>query len=463
MREKQHDVSLPMRVAYGGFGFGSNLVGGILGAFLTLYLTDNLLLSGGFIAGMMFACRITNGVGELLVGLLIDKTKSKLGKARPWILVGSFTCALPVWLLFSTPQSFSMFGKQVWVAVMYLLHTSVFGAMISVAAQTLVIKMSRKPHTRTSMLVINTLLGQIAVLITGSWGIPMLMYFGGYQTGYKWMSLVFCGVGFLAMLATGVFCKELTDEEAEEIKQLRGAEENKQKENLLYQYKCIFTNKYMIFALLIYIVFFFTTMISSSGAVYFARDILNNAQFMAQISMATTIPAIILMLIGVVPLVVSKLGTRRALVSTMIVNAVGAAIMAVNPGSVIFVTVGKVVCSIAGALYGPIIGTAVANIADYVHMKDHFDAAGKVTSVCSAGMKIGMGLGSVGLVIALEIGKYSAKAANDGLQQSASALLAEKACFIYIPLICYIIIAILSSTLDVEKKIEHLKVEKNAK
>ena len=145
---------------------------------------------------MMFACRITNGVGELLVGLLIDKTKSKLGKARPWILVGSFTCALPVWLLFSTPQSFSMFGKQVWVAVMYLLHTSVFGAMISVAAQTLVIKMSRKPHTRTSMLVINTLLGQIAVLITGSWGIPMLMYFGGYQTGYKWMSLVFCGVGF---------------------------------------------------------------------------------------------------------------------------------------------------------------------------------------------------------------------------------------------------------------------------
>lgn len=463
MKEKQHDVSLPMRVAFGGFGFGSSLVGGILGAFLTLYLTDNLLLSGGFIAAMMFICRITNGVGELLVGLLIDKTKSKLGKARPWILVGSFTCALPVWLLFSTPEGFGMLGKQIWVAVMYLLHTSVFGAMISVAAQTLVVKMSRKPHTRTSMLVINTLLGQIATLITGSWGIPMLMYFGGYQTGYKWMSLIFCAVGFVAMLATGVFCKEMTDDEVDVIKQSVGASKKAKEEKLAFQYKCIFTNKYMILALLIYILFFFTTMISGSSAVYFARDVLNNAQFMTQISMATTIPAIILMLIGVVPLIVSKLGTRKALIVTMVVNILGAIIMALNPGSITMVTIGKVVCSMAGAVYGPIIGTAVANIADYVKMKDHFDAAGKVTSVCSAGMKIGMGLGSVGLMIALEVGKYSAEAANSGLSQSVSALLAEKACFIYIPLICYFIIAVLASALDVEKKIAELKLTNHLK
>ena len=54
-----------------------------------------------------------------------------------------------------------------------------------------------------------------------------------------------------------------------------------------------------------------------------------------------------------------------------------------------------------------------------------------MTSVCSAGMKIGMGLGSVGLVIALEIGKYSAKAANDGLQQSASAFGRKGMFYIY--------------------------------
>lgn len=455
----KHDVSLPMQIAYGGFGFGSNLVGGVLGSFLTLYLTDNLLLSAGFIASMMFICRITNGIGEVLVGMLIDRTKSKIGKARPWILVGSFTCALPVWLLYSTPAGLSIGGKQAWVAIMYFLHTSVFGAMISVAAQTLVVKMSRQSHTRTNMLVMNTLLGQIGVLITGSYGIPLLMYFGGYQTGYKMMSLVFCSVGFVAMLATGVFCKEITEDEAEEVKNaVKGA--NQSSENIIWQYKCVLGNKYMICMLLIYILYFFSVMVASSCAVYFARDVLQNAGFMAQISAATTIPAIILMLIGIVPFVVSKLGVRRTLILTMAIDVVGALIMASNPESVTVVFIGKVICSMGGSVFGPVVGTALAEVADYVNMKNHIDAAGKVTSICSAGMKIGMGFGSVGLMVALQIGKYSAEAANAGAAQLPSALMAERTCFIYIPLICYILIAVFSSMLDIEKKNAELRAEK---
>lgn len=452
----KHDVSWPMQIAYGSFGFGSCMVGGILGAFLTLYLTDNLLLSAGFIASMMFICRITNGIGELLVGMLIDRTKSRIGKARPWILIGSFTCALPVWLLFCTPEGFSTVGKQAWVALMYFLHTSVFGAMISVAAQTLVVKMSRQSHTRTSMLVMNNLLGQIATLISGSYGIPILMYFGGYQKGFKMMALVFCGVGFIGMLITGVCCREMTEEETEQVES-SVKNVNVASENLLWQYKCVFGNRYMVCALLVYVMNFFSIMVASSSAVYFARDVLKNAGFMAQISAATTIPAIILMLIGVVPFVVSRLGIRKTLFLTMIVNIVGALIMAVNPESVSIVFIGKVICSMGSSVFGPVAGTAVGEIADYVYMKNGVDVSGKVTSVCSAGMKIGMGFGSVGLMIALQLGKYNAEAANSGAVQLPSALLAEKACFIYIPLLCYIVIAVLSMFLDMESKNAELR------
>ena len=54
--------------------------------FLTLYLTDNLLLSMSFIAFMMSAGRIINAVTEFLSGFIIDRTHTKIGKARPWIL-----------------------------------------------------------------------------------------------------------------------------------------------------------------------------------------------------------------------------------------------------------------------------------------------------------------------------------------------------------------------------------------
>ena len=64
--------------------------------FLTLYLTDNLLLSMSFIAFMMSAGRIINAVTEFLSGFIIDQTHTKIGKARPWILGTSFFVALPV-------------------------------------------------------------------------------------------------------------------------------------------------------------------------------------------------------------------------------------------------------------------------------------------------------------------------------------------------------------------------------
>lgn len=455
---KQHDVKLSSRIAYGYFGLGSNFIGGLLGSFLTLYLTDNLLLSSGFIAGMMLICRFTNGVGELLVGLLIDKTHTRWGKARPWIIAGSFLCALPVWLIFTTPTNLGETGRQIWIAVMYFLHTSVFGAMVSVADQALIVRMSKQSYTRTSMLILNTLLGQVGGMITGSWGIPMLLYFGGYETGYKWMSLIFCIGGFLGMLGTGMLCKELPDDDLEEFKDR--VKSKNTKDNVWYQYKCIFENRYMACALAMYILAFFTTMLMGSSAVYFARDVLNNAEFMAQITLATGIPAIIIMLIGIVPKIVSKFGIRIALLITTSLNVIGMVVMALNPSSATFIFIGKIICGIAGAIYVPIIGTVVADIADLVNLKYDFDAAGKVTSICSAGMKIGMGLGSVGVVVALNLGGYSAKLANNGMSQTASALFAEKACFIYIPLICFILITLLATTMNIEEKLAKLRDNK---
>ena len=91
---------------------------------LTLYLTDNLLLSMSFIAFMMSAGRIIDAGTEFLSGFIIDRTHTKIGKARPWILGTSFFVALPVFMVFN-------------------------------------------------------LLGQISQLVVGAYGVPILMYFGG--------------------------------------------------------------------------------------------------------------------------------------------------------------------------------------------------------------------------------------------------------------------------------------------
>ena len=180
MTEKKQDkLPVSQMIGFALNGCGSSCIAGILGSFLTVYLTDNLLLSMGFITAMMTAARIINAVTEGLSGFLIDMTHTKMGKARPWILGTAFFVALPVFLIFNTPTSFGPTGRMIWVFVNYLLHVAVFGAVISIATATLLIKMTSNSVERAKVTNLGSLLGQISNLIVSAYGVPVLMYFGG--------------------------------------------------------------------------------------------------------------------------------------------------------------------------------------------------------------------------------------------------------------------------------------------
>ena len=216
MTEKKQDkLPVSQMIGFALNGCGSSCIAGIMGGFLTIYLTDNLLLSMGFITAMMTAARIINAVTEGLSGFLIDMTHTKIGKARPWILGTAFFVALPVFLIFNTPTSFSPTGRMIWVFVNYLLHVAVFGAVISVATATLLIKITSNSVERAKVTNLGGLLGQISNLIVSAYGVPVLMYFGGYEKGYFGLSLIFCSIGFILPFLTGIICRETPEVWAE--------------------------------------------------------------------------------------------------------------------------------------------------------------------------------------------------------------------------------------------------------
>ena len=113
MTEKKQDkLPVSQLIGFALNGCGSSCIAGIMGGFLTLYLTDNLLLSMGFITAMMTAARIINAVTEGLSGFLIDMTHTKMGKARPWILGTAFFVALPVFLIFNKIDAYAHVPKE---------------------------------------------------------------------------------------------------------------------------------------------------------------------------------------------------------------------------------------------------------------------------------------------------------------------------------------------------------------
>ena len=73
------------KLSYGLADF-PEAVNSILAAFLTLFYTDNIGLAAGAVGTMFFIARLFDGISDILAGILIDKTRTKWGKARPWLL-----------------------------------------------------------------------------------------------------------------------------------------------------------------------------------------------------------------------------------------------------------------------------------------------------------------------------------------------------------------------------------------
>lgn len=445
---KKHDVNIVGRLGYGSCNFGASILGGLLGSFLTLYLTDNVMLSTGFIAGMMFVSRLLDGASDLIMGMLVDKTHTKIGKARPWLLIAPLFTVLPVFLIFNVPSGLGDTATKIYVVTMYILHTVVFGTMINVSYNTLLIKISRSSYTRTSIINMANVMGQVASLLAGSYGIPILMYFGGYEKGYKGTSLLFTTISFIAMFATGVICREYPDDEpAENV-----PKPTVKKESLQIKLKYLLNNKYAIPLILIYILYFFMTMMKGSAAVYFSRDIMGDASYMTQLTYAKTIPAILIGLAGVVPFMTLKVGKRRALIFAAAIQICSDLLILVFSHSLGMVMLGNILSGISGGFIGALLGALMADVADYINKKNQTDISGLVGSISSFGMKLGMGLGSAVLSLALSIGKYSGEMANAGMQQAASALTAEKICYAGIPIVLLAVICGLGFLMDVNEK-----------
>ncbi len=101
------------RIGYGMGGFGVNAINGIIGSFLTIYLTNVAFLDAAILSSIIAVSKIFDGVSDLIVGRMVDNTKSKHGKARVWLMRMCIPFAVSVLLLFFVPQNFPDMVKYI--------------------------------------------------------------------------------------------------------------------------------------------------------------------------------------------------------------------------------------------------------------------------------------------------------------------------------------------------------------
>ena len=138
------------KLAYGSGDLASNCSYGLVSSFVLLYLTGTLGLDSAIIGSLMLASKVLDGISDVIFGTLIDRTHSKLGKARPWMLFGQVGVSLCLFLLFAIPAG-STTMQYIYFFIVYTALNAVFYTANGIAYSSLVALITKNNNERVQL------------------------------------------------------------------------------------------------------------------------------------------------------------------------------------------------------------------------------------------------------------------------------------------------------------------------
>ena len=125
MEEKKY-LKWYNKIGYGSGDIAGNVVYAFLTSFMMVYLTDSVGLAAGVVGTLIAVSKLFDGFTDIFFGSMIDKTHSKMGKAKPWMLYGYIGCAITLVCCFAIPVSLGTTAKYAWFFISYTLLNGVF-------------------------------------------------------------------------------------------------------------------------------------------------------------------------------------------------------------------------------------------------------------------------------------------------------------------------------------------------
>lgn len=358
---------------------GALLLNAVLATYLNVYYTDVLKLTtvwgGAFLVVFPIISKIIDAITNVIMGYVIDRTRTSQGKARPWLLLSAPLLAVTGILLFTVPNG-SETVQVVWVMISYNLFYS-FAYTIFNMSHNLMVPLSIRDTTQRGGLSvfnqISTIMmsGILVALVFPMVVMPMI----GVDKG-KWMLLM----SILSILALPLTLLEyyFTKERVTEESQAGG----EQSIPFAAQLKAIFSDKYMLLIYAYFLIYTAGSSIKNISLPYFCNYVLgsyNDGITQTMVSAIGGIP----MGIGIFAVwpLAKKFGKRNVTLVGFILYAVGSAVCWMFPHSMVLVLVGQFIKNIGGLPCSYVFMALFADVLDHLEWKTGFRSDGIAMSV----------------------------------------------------------------------------------
>lgn len=444
---------------------GALLLNAVLASYLNVYYTDVLKLTGvwngAFLTMFPIISKIIDAITNIVMGQVIDRTRTKQGKARPWLLLSAVLLPVTGILLFTVPSG-PKTVQIIWVMLSYNLFYSFAFTIYNMSHNLMVPLSTRNTVQRGSLSVFNNIssimiTGIIVALIFPMLILPML----GVNRG-SWTT-VMCILSILALpltLTEYYYTRERVTEETQEQPQ--------QAIPMKKQLRALVTDSFWVSIIVYFLVYTVCSGFKNIALVYFCNYVLgtyNDGITQTLVSALGGIP----MGIGIFVVwpLAKKFGKRNLTMAGFVVYAIGSAICLTNPHNMVIVLIGQFIKNIGGLPCAYVFMALFADVLDHIEWKSGFRCDGLSTSVVTIITTVSVGVCSGIFNLLLAKTGYIAPELIDGVTVAATQNAATQNMitffFLGLEIIGSIIMIIALRFLNVEKVIDEEQAEIKAR
>ena len=446
MEEKKY-LKWYNKIGYGSGDIAGNVVYAFLTSFMMVYLTDSVGLAAGVVGTLIAVSKLFDGFTDIFFGSMIDKTHSKMGKAKPWMLYGYIGCAITLICCFAVPVSLGTTAKYAWFFISYTLLNGVFYTANNIAYSALTSLITKNSKERVQMGSYRFIFAFSTSLIIQSVTVQFVRALGNGASAWKTVAIIYAVIGLIVNTISVFSIKELPEEELAKDK------DQEEKYSLIEAAKLLVSNKYYLMICGTYVCQQIYTAMLNMG-IYYMIYILKNEDLYSVFSWAINIPVIIAMCIT--PMLVEKMkGLYRMNLAGYILGTAGrlGVVFAGYMGSVPLMLAFTAIAALGMAPWQGDMGAVVASCSEYTYLTKHKHIDGTMYSCTSFGTKIGGGIGVALCGWLLDASGF----VKEATIQPESCLNMLHVMYLWIPMVLSLIITFIMSRMNVEDANEKLR------
>ena len=449
MQEKQY-LKWYNKVGYGSGDIAGNVVYAFLSSFVMIYLTNTVGLNPGVVGTLIAASKFFDGVTDVFFGAMIDKTKSRLGKARPWMLYAYIGCAITLAAIFAIPVNMGKTAQYAWFFIAYTLLNAVFYTANNIAYSALTALVTKNSKERVQMGSYRFIFAFGTSLLIQSINIGAVATCGGGAEGWRLVAIIYSVIGLLVNTLSVFSVKELSEEELNESAQ---EEKTEEKYGLGTAAKLLVSNKFYLMICGVYILQQVYGAMINMG-IYYMTYVLKNENLYGVFSWAINIPLIVA-LVFTPTLVARWKGMYKLNLRGYMLGTLGRALVIVAGylGSVPLMLLFTGIAALGQGPWQGDMNAVIASCSEYTYLTKHKRVDGTMYSCTSLGVKLGGGLGTA---IA---GWMLAASGFDGTLaiQPQSCINMLYFMYLWIPMAINLVITFVLSRMNVEETNEKLR------